>query len=155
MRNKGVRVPYFGMISEYYLDDKEIQKKFKNLIIPKSSDRMIIAFAVQENKGIDSTLARHFGRCPYYIFIDSENEGIKDIKTKENPFLANHNPGDVPKFISENRADVMIAGGMGPKAISWFNDLGINTITTTPKKIDDLLDDYFKGNLGGADSCRD
>ena len=116
---------------------------------------MMIAFAVKENKGIDSTLAGHFGRCPYFIFIDSEEGGIKDIETKENPFLDNHKPGVVPEFISKKGADVIIAGGMGPKAISWFKYLGIEAITATPKKISDLLDDYFKGNIGGADSCKE
>jgi len=35
-----------------------------------SCEKMKIAFATEENKGIESMLAYHFGRCPYYVFVD-------------------------------------------------------------------------------------
>ncbi len=114
-----------------------------------------ISFASDEDKGLESTLAHHFGRCRYYIFVDVENGEIKNIETKENPYFESHEPGVVPRFIAEQKADVIVAGGMGPRAIEWFEKLNVKPITTTPKRIKDILESYLKGHLSGAESCDD
>jgi len=119
---------------------------------------MKIAFATEENKGIESMLAYmlayHFGRCPYYVFVDVSGGEVKNTETKENPFFNSHEPGVAPKFIAKfianEKAEIIIAGGMGPRAIEWFKNLGVKAITTRPRKIKDILQDYFDGNLQGA-----
>ena len=108
---------------------------------------MKIAFATEENKGIESMLAYHFGRCPYYVFVDVRGTEVKNTETKENPFFNSHEPGVAPKFIANEKAEIIIAGGMGPRAIEWFKNLGVKAITTRPRKIKDILQDYFDGNL--------
>ena len=116
---------------------------------------MKIAFSSEENKGIDGMLAHHFGRCPYYVFVDVEDNKIKSIETKENPFFNDHEPGVVPQFIADKKADVIVSGGMGPRAIEWFKDLKVKAITAQPKKIKEILDDYFEGKLKGAEPCNE
>jgi len=44
---------------------------------------------------------------------------------------------------------------MGPKAIGFFNELGIETITGASGRVSDVLMGYFKGQLKGASSCAD
>jgi len=61
---------------------------------------MKIAFAAEENKGVEGLLAYHFGRCPYYVFVEIENNEIKNVETKENPYYDRHEPGVVPQFIA-------------------------------------------------------
>jgi len=119
------------------------------------SDKMNerIAFASDEDKGLDSQLAFHFGRCRYYVFVDIENKKIKNVEVKENPFYTSHQPGVVPRFIANEKADVIIAGGMGPRAIEWFEKLGVKSITGTSGKIKDVLNDYLNGKLSKAIPC--
>ena len=114
---------------------------------------MKLAFATEENKGIESMLAYHFGRCPYYVFVDVEGTTVKNTESKKNPFFNSHEPGVVPKFIADEKAGIIVAGGMGPRAIEWFENLGVKAITTHPRKIKDILGDYFAGNLQGAEPC--
>jgi len=116
---------------------------------------MRIAFASEENKGLSSMLAHHFGRCPYYVFIDVDNKKIKNVETKENPFFNKHESRVVPKFIADEKANVIIAGGMGPMAIEWFEKLKVKPITTAPREIKSVLDDYLSGRISKAESCRD
>jgi len=35
---------------------------------------MKISFASEDGKGLDSMLAHHFGRCPYYIFVEVDGK---------------------------------------------------------------------------------
>jgi len=116
---------------------------------------MKIAFASEENRGVESILAYHFGRCPYYVFIDVEDNKVNNVETKENPFFNKHEPGIVPQFVAKEKTNVIIAGGMGPRAIDWFEKLGVKPITTIPRKIKDILQDYLQGKLQGAESCSD
>ncbi|RLF93974.1 dinitrogenase iron-molybdenum cofactor biosynthesis protein [Thermococci archaeon] len=116
---------------------------------------MKIAFATEEDKGIESILAYHFGRCPYYVFVDIENNEVKDVENKENPYYDRHEPGVVPQFIAREGASVIIAGGMGPRAIDWFKNLGVQPVTGISGKVKDILNEYLAGKLSGAAPCDD
>ena len=63
-----------------------------------------IAFASEENIGLDSRLSHHFGRCPYYVFVEIEDGEIKNVEVKENPYFTSHVPGTVPQFIADEGA---------------------------------------------------
>jgi len=112
-----------------------------------------IALASEEDKSLESTLAHHFGRCPYYVFVEVENGEIKNVKTKENPYFNSHAPGVVPEFIAKQGAKVIIAGGMGPRAIDWFRRLGVQPVTGASGRVKNVLNDYLAGKLSGAAPC--
>ena len=114
---------------------------------------MKIAFASEENKGLESRMAYHFGRCPYYVFVEVENGQIKSVETKQNPYFNSHAPGVVPEFIASQGAKVIIAGGMGPRAIDLFNRLGVQPITGVSGVVRDVLNDYLAGKLADAEPC--
>ncbi|MCD6495691.1 MAG: NifB/NifX family molybdenum-iron cluster-binding protein [Candidatus Aenigmarchaeota archaeon] len=114
---------------------------------------MKISFASEDGKGLDSMLAHHFGRCPYYIFVEVDGKKTGKVENMKNPFFDGHEPGIVPSFIAEQKADVIVAGGMGPQAIKWFEQLGVKAITTEPKKIGAILSDYLEGKLSEAEPC--
>ncbi len=117
---------------------------------------VIIALATEDDKGLEATLSQHFGRCPYYIVVSTDGEEATDVKTVQSPFFERHGqPGEVPNFIKGLGADVIIAGGMGPKAIGFFTELGIEAITGASGRVSDVLKDYFKGQLRGASACAD
>ncbi len=108
---------------------------------------MILAFACDDEKGLDTVLAYHFGRCPYYTFIEIEGKEIKNVKLEKTPFLDSHQPGDVPNYIAQHRADVIFTGGMGPKAQEYFSSLGVKPITGVYGRVKDVLNEYLKGDV--------
>lgn len=115
---------------------------------------MKIAFAVEDKRGLDSLLSAHFGRCPYYILVEvDEGKKIVKIEEKDNPFYSSHQPGQIPSFIKEIGAEVIISGGMGPRAVDFFLKLGIKPITAEIKSIQSLLSDYLSGDLSGWHNC--
>lgn len=117
---------------------------------------MRIALATDDNRGLEAILSHHFGRCPHYTFVGVEGMEIKDVKSVPNPFYERHGePGEVPSFIKSQGADVMIAGGMGPKAIGFFKEFGIESITRANGRVSDVLDDYLGRRLEGAQPCHD
>jgi predicted Fe-Mo cluster-binding NifX family protein len=116
---------------------------------------MRIAISAESNDGLDSKVAQHFGRCPYFAFVDVKGKEIQSIDVIENPFFTGHQVGQVPTFIHEQKADVMLSGGMGGRAIQFFQQFGIEIATGAMGTIKDTLENYFAGNLRGAAPCAD
>lgn len=116
---------------------------------------MRIAISTEDKNGLESRISHHFGRCPYYVLVDVENQQVQNTKGIENPFHARHQPGMVPEFIKSQGVDLMISGGMGRRAIDFFDQFGIQVATGANGTVSSTLDAYFNGQLRGAEPCRD
>ena len=116
---------------------------------------MRIAISAENKDGLDSLVSHHFGRCPYFVIVDVEGKEVQQIQVVENPFFAGHQPGMVPEFIHNQGADVMLSGGMGHKAIGFFQQYGIKPATGAHGNVRDTLDDYLGGHMTLAEPCRE
>lgn len=115
-----------------------------------------IVLASEDNMGLDGRLSAHFGRCPYYVVakVDNAKDVSKgEVEVVENPHFNNHQPGVMPTYIQSLGADVMIAGGMGPRAIDLFNGMGIEVVTGYVGKIEDILKAFLEGKIEGTTPC--
>jgi predicted Fe-Mo cluster-binding NifX family protein len=115
---------------------------------------MLIAFSAESKNGLESPISHHFGRCPAYILVDLEGEEVKSISSIDNPFVQDHIPGMVPRFIHEQGVDMMISGGMGRRAIEFFEQFGIGVATGAQGDVQFALQAYMKGKLIEAAPCR-
>ena len=114
---------------------------------------MRIAISTDDKNGLESTASHHFGRCPCYVFVDFEGAKITTVNSVDNPFYDKHEPGQVPAFINENGVNVMISGGMGRRAIDFFEQYGIQVATGANGKVADVIQAYLDGKLSGAAPC--
>lgn len=112
-----------------------------------------IALACDDRFGLESSLSTHFGRCPFYILVDVSKERIMGFQLIENPYFQRHQPGVIPNFIDSQKADVMIAGEMGPRAIGLFKQLGIEVVSGVEGKIREVLGAYLQGEIRGVSPC--
>ena len=113
-----------------------------------------IALASEGNQGLDSQISQHFGRCPYYLMVDVEGGKIIKTDSVSNPYYQDHVPGIVPKFIHEQGANVMIAGGIGPMAIDLFASFGIEVVSGVSGGAGDVLQAYLRGEISGVEPCQ-
>jgi len=92
-------------------------------------------------------LAMHFGHCEQFALLDVD-ETTKKITGRENIVPPPHEPGLLPKWLAERGANLIIAGGMGQRALMLFAENNIQVLvgacSETPEK---LIDDYFNGTL--------
>lgn len=72
-------------------------------------------------------LSPHFGHCENFAFFDVEEQS-KKITGKESIPSPEHQPGLLPAWLAEKGASVVIAGGMGPRAVALFQQHGINVV---------------------------
>lgn len=117
---------------------------------------MKVVLASDDPKGLEGSLSPHFGRCPYYTVVEIEDGQVLEVKVVENPYYRSHAPGVVPHYIKSLGADVIIAGGMGPRAIEMFEQFGIEVVTTGwQAPVGEVLQAYLEGNLRGVRACEE
>lgn len=110
---------------------------------------MRIAIPLAEGK-----LAVHFGHCATFAMLDIDKaQGI--ILKREDVPAPPHTPGLLPPWMAERGVSLIIAGGMGRRAIELFVDHRIQVIlgvpSDTPEK---LASDYLTGKLEiGMNPC--
>jgi len=116
---------------------------------------MRIAISADDSNSLDSVVSPHFGRCPYFVLVDVEEREVKAVEVIANPYYGHHQPGQVPGFIHDHKADVMLTGGMGGRAIAFFQQFGIEAATGAYGTVRNSLEQYLDGGLRGAAPCRE
>lgn len=114
---------------------------------------MRIAVSADSDMGLEATVSPHFGRCPYYVLVDTEDQTITTVTTVPNPHYLEHAPGDIPQFIHSQGANVMLTGGMGYRATAFFEQFGIRPVTGATGTVREAVMQFLTGQLTGAAAC--
>jgi len=112
-----------------------------------------IAVACEDDRGLDGQVSGHFGRCPAYTVVEIQGDRIAGARVEKNPHFGNHQPGTMPTFVRGLGADVVVAGGMGPRAIDMFHEFGIEVVTGAVGNVRRVVEAYLRGELRGIVPC--
>ena len=74
-------------------------------------------------------LSAHFGHCEQFALVDVD-EGQAGETTLMTP--PPHEPGALPRWLHEQGADLIVAGGMGRRAQQLFAENGIQVVVGAP-----------------------
>jgi len=103
----------------------------------------------------DGKLCMHFGHSEKFAILEVD-ENTKTVLSREDLVPPPHQPGLLPPWVAEKGANLVIAGGMGQRAVALFNQQGIKVIvgvpSDTPEKI---ATDYLTGTLKSGDNVCD
>jgi len=98
----------------------------------------------------DGKLTAHFGHCQEFALIDADEN---EIKNKEILMPPPHDPGVLPRWLSQQGTNVVIAGGMGQRAIDLFNQAGITVVIGAPsEEPETLVKHYLNNTLSTGDN---
>ncbi len=112
-----------------------------------------IAVASDDLTGLDAGVGQHFGRCRAYTLVEIADDRITRTDVVENPFLAGHGPGQVPTFIRDTGAQVLLAGGIGGRAIAAFQEFGIQVSAGHSASVREAVEAWMAGSARGAEPC--
>ena len=105
-----------------------------------------IAIPTRGTAGLDDMIEEHFGRAQHYALIDVEGGKIVATEVVDVPF-AEHEPGDLPNWLHSQGVDVVLAWGMGPRAVEYFEQFGIEVVTGATGTVREVVEGYVRGNL--------
>ena len=105
-------------------------------------------YAISTDNG---NVSAHFGRCPSYTYINIEDGKVLDQKEEPNP---GHTTGSIPVYLNEHNVNVIIAGGMGSRAVGLFQQFGIESVVGVSGSISDVVKQILADTLeGGGTLC--
>ncbi len=116
---------------------------------------MRIVVSADNSNGLDSVVSPHFGRCPHFVLVDLNDHDVTGVRVVDNPYYGHHQPGQVPALINSLGANVMLTGGMGGRAIMFFQQFGIEGVTGAYGTVRQSVERYLGGQLKGAAPCKE
>lgn len=104
---------------------------------------------------LDETICQHFGRAPTFTIVDLDSGEIRVL-----PNVSEHMGGKgLPtEAILAEGVQLMIVGGLGPKAVMMFNQAGVEVFVGATGTVKDAIDDWRAEMLTRADldnACKD
>ncbi|AKB85140.1 cation diffusion facilitator family transporter [Methanococcoides methylutens] len=125
--------------------EEVVKDKIKNLehlsvdVKPGKMSELRIAIPVAGSEGLQSKLSRHIGKTPYYIFVDMEDNKLKNWNVVENPAadLERKRGVKTAEFLEEKGVNVIIVKDIGEGPFHKFHDSFIR-ILGMPDDVDDV-----------------
>lgn len=96
-----------------------------------------------------NNVSAHFGRCPAFTLVDIEEGRAVNRNEIRNP---GHHPGLIPEFLNEKGVKCIVCGGMGNRAVGFFDQLGIEVVAGISGNIDEVIRKLEEGSLEGGES---
>jgi len=104
---------------------------------------------------INGKLSAHFGHCEEFTLVDV-NEQTKEVANVTKMQPPSYEPGALPKWLSEQKTNVIIAGGMGQRAQQLFTQNNIEVVVGAPaQEPDQLVKAYLDRTLEIGDNICD
>ena len=105
------------------------------------------------NRGIEDELNVHFGRAPFFTIWDEDTGNIEVIANESDHFGGVGLPAEFLK----NHCNGIICGGIGSRAISLCEQLGLRVIVGAGGSVKQVISDFKEGKLREAtpgDGCK-
>jgi len=114
---------------------------------------MKICIPTMGQNGLDNLVGEHFGRVPTYTIVDLDTDDVKVI-----PNTSHHMGGQVdpPEIMAREGVNVMICQGLGRRAITMFEEFGIEVYIGATGTVKDAVAAFRQGRLQKAsmnDAC--
>jgi len=95
---------------------------------------------------LDAQVDPRFGRCPYFVIVDSETMKFEAI-----PNLSQNAPSgagiQAAQAVSSRGVKVLITGNVGPNAFQALSATGIKIVTGAFGTVREVIERYKRGEL--------
>jgi len=116
-----------------------------------------IVIPVIENSGLESRLSEHFGRAPYFIVVEIDSKGeIANIEAIKNTSEHFGGFGRPPDKILQLRPTALITYGMGPRALSIFQQARVAVLRANASTVREVIEAFKRNELEElTEGCRE
>jgi predicted Fe-Mo cluster-binding NifX family protein len=117
--------------------------------------RIVIPVASQD--GLNSYLAEHFGRAPYFAVVDVNDSGeVSKVETVSNLPHGTGRMGQPHDVVLGLKPNIIIAYGMGRRGIGSFQSVGIAVLRANANTVNEVITAYKENKLQElTEGCHD
>ena len=103
-----------------------------------------------QGENLESEVDPRFGRCAYFVFVDSETLAFESIKNDQAQAMGGAGV-QAGKIVVEKEVNTLLTGNVGPNAYQTLNTGGINVITGVTGTVKDTVDRFNRGEFQTTD----
>jgi predicted Fe-Mo cluster-binding NifX family protein len=108
-----------------------------------------------DDSGLDATVEAHFGRAACFSILDEDSDEVQVLVNDGEHHGGARTPAQI---ILESGADVVLASGMGPKAVMLLQGAGLRVCFGAQGTVRQAVDAYRDNRLpdaNAATACKD
>ena len=102
---------------------------------------------------LTSEIDPRFGRAARFIVVDPDTMETELVENSQNLDLPQGAGIQAAQTIASHKIGVLITGNCGPKAFKVLKAAGIRVVTEAKGRIDDIIEQYKRGELTYADDA--
>jgi predicted Fe-Mo cluster-binding NifX family protein len=106
---------------------------------------MKICIPTETNEGKTAEVYGHFGSAAYFTIVDTEKDSIEIISNANQHH--SHGMCQPMNALMGKEIDVVVAGGMGARAVQKLNENGIKAYLAIPGTVSDIVNQLAQGRL--------
>ena len=106
--------------------------------------------ASAEGTELESAIHQRFGRCPYFLIVDTRDMGVEVVENP-NADLATSAGIQSASLVASTGASTVITGNCGPKAMQVFDSATISVITGQQGSVGSAVQRLKAGRLSPPD----
>jgi predicted Fe-Mo cluster-binding NifX family protein len=115
---------------------------------------MKICIPTRSDKGNEALISAHFGSAPFFTIYDTDSASLDVIKNQNE----HHEHGQCHSLraVAGLDVEVVIAAGLGHRALEGLNSAGIRVYKTAAKTVSEVLghlDDHLREPMTGECAC--
>jgi predicted Fe-Mo cluster-binding NifX family protein len=104
---------------------------------------MKICIPVEDDRGMDSRVADHFGSAPFYAFADTATGRLELVRNRGREHR--HGSCDPAVNLESRPVDAVVCPGMGKRAFASLGKAGISVFVTPATTVHDVLSEVREG----------
>jgi predicted Fe-Mo cluster-binding NifX family protein len=150
------RVPAAATVAE---DRDRVAVKGKEQAAPEvvqdGGNEMKVCIPTMGSEGMNEAVSQHFGQAPTFTVVDMDTNEVEVLSNRSTHMGGSGLP---PDMLNGHGINVMIVGGLGPKAVQAFCQYNIEVFVGATGTVKDAISDWKEGYLNRADldnACRE
>ena len=115
-----------------------------------------IFIPAEDGNGLDARLSEHFGRAPYFIVVELNEDGsISNVQAVSNESEHFGGSGRPPDRLLQFKPNAVITYGMGPRALSIFQEARVAVLKANADTVKEVVEAYRQDRLEElTEGCR-
>ena len=116
---------------------------------PYRSSRMRILIPTEEERGLESRVSGHFGRAPYFAYVDIEEQKITSTFFKENHYRDRkiHAGLAAAHEVVNDRVDALVTQKLGEISFHTLRDHLVEIFLTKGTTLSEVVENYLRNTL--------
>jgi len=98
------------------------------------------------DKGLSAEIDPRFGRCRFFIFIDTETMQYRSLANPGVSAAGGAGP-QAAQFVADQKVKVVLTGQVGPNALTTLNTLAIKIYEATGGTVEEAVRQFREGSL--------